>query len=62
MQADTGNVDSTSTITGNAIKTSSGKDLATHTHMYQDVSTVTAPPSGGACVVVKVPTNSGQTN
>jgi len=58
----TGNVDSTSTITGNAIKTSSGKDLATHTHMYQDVSTVTAPPSGGACVVVKVPTNSGQTN
>ena len=58
----TGNVDSTSTITGNAIKTSSGKDLATHTHMYQDVSTVTAPPSGGACVVVKVPANSGQTN
>jgi len=58
----TGNVDSTSTITGNAIKTASGKDLATHTHMYQDVTTVTAPPSGGACVVVKTPTNSGQTN
>ena len=58
----TGNVDSTSTITGNAIKTSSGKDLATHTHMYQDVSTVTAPPGGGPCVVVKIPANSGQTN
>ena len=58
----TGNVDSTSTITGNAIKTSSGKDLATHTHMYQDVSTVTAPPGDGPCVVVKIPANSGQTN
>jgi phage gp45-like len=38
---------------------SNGKVLETHTHMYQDVSTVTAPE--GPCVVVKVPTNSGQT-
>ena len=39
---------------------SNGKVLETHTHTYQDVTTVIAPD--GPCTVTKVPTNSGQTN
>ncbi len=39
---------------------SNGKVLETHTHTYQDVTTVVAPD--GPCSVTKVPTNSGQTN
>jgi phage gp45-like len=38
---------------------SNGKTFETHTHSYQDVTTVTAPD--GPCAVTKVPTNSGQT-
>jgi hypothetical protein len=39
---------------------SNGKTFETHTHTYQDVTTVIAPD--GPCTVTKVPTNSGQTN
>ena len=39
---------------------SNGKVFETHTHTYQDVTTVIAPD--GPCTVTKVPTNSGQTN
>ncbi len=39
---------------------SNGKIFETHTHTYQDVTTVIAPD--GPCTVTKVPTNSGQTN
>jgi len=38
---------------------SNGKTFETHTHQYQNVTTVTAPD--GPCVVNKVPTNSGTT-
>lgn len=60
----TGNVDSSATITGNAVKTSSGKDLATHTHVYQDLTSaaITSPQPGSLCALVKTPANSGQTN
>jgi hypothetical protein len=36
---------------------SSGKVFETHTHQYQNVTTVTAPD--GPCVVNKIPTNTG---
>ncbi len=38
---------------------SNGKTFETHTHTYNDVTTVTAP--NGPCTVSKIPTNSGAT-
>lgn len=42
-----GNVDSDATITGNVVKTTSGKDLETHTHTYDKATTVTTPQGPG---------------
>jgi phage gp45-like len=58
----TGNVDSEATITGNVVKTSSGKDLATHTHNYENVQQVLGASPGTPCAITKVSTNSGQAN
>lgn len=58
----TGNVNSAATITGDAVKTNSGKDLATHTHNYENVQQVLGASPGTPCAITKLSTNSGQTN